>query len=303
MDRDKARRRRLAMRTAAELERLIQPGIRATSRIWRSMRSELIRAPVEHTDIGEVIHRGMMEAAPILGNAMAVSWLLGLEHIIHVVRPLAPVQLAYERELAQLFGKLTLSESERAIIIQQFGKNAASTLTMTGNALEQRLKPVVNDLISRGVHAREAVREMGSKVAAAGLGPAKTYQLEAIYRTQTQIAHMNARVQGLRETPMIDEMLWGYTYATVGDDRVRPEHAAQDGVTKPKDDPYWSVWLPPSGWNCRCTIVEVFQEEPVREPAQNVMPDEGFEFNPGGLDLAGLAAGAILGKIFSQIFS
>jgi SPP1 gp7 family putative phage head morphogenesis protein len=42
------------------------------------------------------------------------------------------------------------------------------------------------------------------------------------------------------------------TYVTVGDDRVRPAHRELEGVTRPVDDPFWSIYYPPNGWNCRC---------------------------------------------------
>lgn len=46
-------------------------------------------------------------------------------------------------------------------------------------------------------------------------------------------------------------------YRTQRDGKVRPEHAALDRVTLPIDDPFWSEFYPPNGWNCRCTVVQV----------------------------------------------
>ena len=39
-------------------------------------------------------------------------------------------------------------------------------------------------------------------------------------------------------------------YRTQKDDKVRPEHAALDGVTLPMSDPFWESYYPPNGWNC-----------------------------------------------------
>ena len=36
-------------------------------------------------------------------------------------------------------------------------------------------------------------------------------------------------------------------YRTVGDDRVREEHAELDGITLPIDDPFWHTYYPPPG--------------------------------------------------------
>lgn len=44
-------------------------------------------------------------------------------------------------------------------------------------------------------------------------------------------------------------------YSTVGDDRVRPAHAALDGVTLPVESPVWNRIYPPNDWGCRCTVV------------------------------------------------
>ena len=43
-------------------------------------------------------------------------------------------------------------------------------------------------------------------------------------------------------------------YVTVGDGRVRPEHASWDGIIKPVDDPFWDDKYPQNDWNCRCEV-------------------------------------------------
>lgn len=48
-------------------------------------------------------------------------------------------------------------------------------------------------------------------------------------------------------------------YRTAGDDRVRAEHAAMDGITLPQNDPFWKEYYPPNGWRCRCTVVQVLK--------------------------------------------
>ena len=50
-------------------------------------------------------------------------------------------------------------------------------------------------------------------------------------------------------------------YRTAGDERVREAHRALDGVTLPPSDKFWDKYLPPNGWNCRCTVVQVLRED------------------------------------------
>ena len=52
------------------------------------------------------------------------------------------------------------------------------------------------------------------------------------------------------------ELLPMLEYVTVGDGRVRPEHAMLDKIKRPVDDKFWNNYFPPNGWNCRCTTLQ-----------------------------------------------
>jgi hypothetical protein len=43
-------------------------------------------------------------------------------------------------------------------------------------------------------------------------------------------------------------------FSTVGDGRVRDEHAEFDGICLPVDDPFWDEHTPLLDWNCRCIV-------------------------------------------------
>lgn len=80
-------------------------------------------------------------------------------------------------------------------------------------------------------------------------------------------------------------------YRTAGDERVREEHAALDMTTLPPSDPFWDSYLPPLGWNCRCTTVQVrkgkyhrsnSEESIAKGQAATAKPKQQiFRFNPG----------------------
>lgn len=72
------------------------------------------------------------------------------------------------------------------------------------------------------------------------------------------------------------------TYHTVGDGRVRPEHASLDGITRPVNDKFWSKYYPPNGWNCRCTVMQDSEGDvtPLKDiKVENVPPL--FQMNAG----------------------
>lgn len=80
-------------------------------------------------------------------------------------------------------------------------------------------------------------------------------------------------------------------YRTAKDDKVRPEHAALDGVTLPMSDSFWETYYPPNGWNCRCTVAQVRKQKyPATEHAEAMSRGEEamngeryniFRFNSG----------------------
>lgn len=80
-------------------------------------------------------------------------------------------------------------------------------------------------------------------------------------------------------------------YRTAGDDKVRAEHAPLHNTTLPVNDPFWENYLPPLGWNCRCTAVQVLRDKyPVSNSEHAIMlgdmateqpKQKIFRFNPG----------------------
>lgn len=80
-------------------------------------------------------------------------------------------------------------------------------------------------------------------------------------------------------------------YRTAMDDRVREDHAILHNTTLPPSDPFWEMYLPPNGWNCRCSAVQVRKGKyPQSDPALSMLRGNNcteeakqqiFRFNPG----------------------
>ena len=111
--------------------------------------------------------------------------------------------------------------------------------------------------------------------------------LRAEYNFVSASAEMAAKWEGF----MQDGDRYNLQYRTQKDDKVRPEHAALDGVTLPPSDPFWEEFYPPNGWNCRCTVVQVRKskypatdhDEAVKRGNEALQKDSKgiFRFNPG----------------------
>ena len=78
------------------------------------------------------------------------------------------------------------------------------------------------------------------------------------YRTAVQVAESSSIYRRLRRRADIFPY---WVYRTVGDDRVRPSHAALDGLTLPASDPAWRKIFPPNDWNDRCWVEGIMADE------------------------------------------
>lgn len=70
-------------------------------------------------------------------------------------------------------------------------------------------------------------------------------------------------------------------YNTAEDDRVRPAHAALNGVVKRIDDPFWNTYYPPNGWNCRCDVIQTMDGPETGEDFAGPQLPDLFKTNVG----------------------
>ena len=83
-------------------------------------------------------------------------------------------------------------------------------------------------------------------------------RLNTIYRTNLQSAYAAGAWEGIQQGKEDAPYL---LYDAVDDNRTRPEHAAIDGALMPVDHPYWRAHAPPNGYNCRCGLIPVSEDE------------------------------------------
>ncbi len=118
----------------------------------------------------------------------------------------------------------------------------------------------------------------------------KTYNSNYL-RAEYNFVQSSAQMAAKWERFMEDGDRYNLQYRTAGDGKVRPEHAALNGVTLPPSDTFWEEYYPPNGWNCRCTVVQVRKSKYPATPHDEAMAlgEEAlqrdtkgiFRFNPG----------------------
>ncbi|MFN3307535.1 MAG: phage minor head protein [Candidatus Kapaibacteriota bacterium] len=110
------------------------------------------------------------------------------------------------------------------------------------------------------------------------------WRKDVIYRTNIQSAYQAGRYAEMKQA-INDVPYW--QYIAVMDVRTRPSHAALNGKVLRADDPFWKTNYPPNGYNCRCRV-RALTEEQVKRMGLRVYsgaelkfePDPGFNINP-----------------------
>lgn len=92
-------------------------------------------------------------------------------------------------------------------------------------------------------------------------------RLNTIYRVNMQAAYSAARYQRLRDN--VDNRPY-WQYSAVGDARTRPAHLALSGKIYRYDDPFWTTFYPPNGFNCRCTVIALSDRDLARRGIDEV---------------------------------
>lgn len=211
---------------------------------------------------------------------------------------------AFWRDKIQLspgqFDKLSDEAKIRAFAISGIAKGDELATVFT--ALQKA--------IEKGESFEKFKQECGGIFERRGWTGKRAWRVDNIYRTNIQTAYNAGRYKQLREE---SAFLTYWQYDAVNDRRTRPTHLAMDGRVWPADHPVWDTWYPPNGYRCRCSVIgltggqvkrrglTVESEditnrliEPVspvsgeKMPGRAMLPDIGFEHNPGKLIWGGM---------------
>lgn len=279
-----------------DLGKIVRRGRIAAGRIgWKAQQASIAALRRRGADPRAVALRQLDRALPLLRDAMIVAHYQGVVRSAQMRARRAPSELLLEMPYAESMRVMrrwvTISPVQMKEIGARYEAEALRVLTTMKASLGNGLQQAMLDIQVQGLHRKDAVKALSKAFHKEGLTPRNSFTLEAIFRTQSHMAYSAGRWHA-NQDPVIQEILWGYKYVTVGDDRVRPEHEALDGTTLPQNDPQWNLIYPPNGWACRCQVIEIFDEgEEVRPPSvavvdgRDVIPgaDPGFRFHPGKL--------------------
>jgi len=171
-------------------------------------------------------------------------------------------------------------------LTSQYRKDAFTVSGTSDVRLIQKIRDELADVMESGATPKQFQAAVKKITTDAGVEELNAFTLDTVFNTNMQKAYSLGRYEQLSE-PAVKAALPIWEYMTVGDDRVRPEHAVLDGFQAQAIDPVWMKIYPPNGFNCRCTVIPLLAEEAdddAQEPgyprlpllAITGVPQEGF---------------------------
>jgi SPP1 gp7 family putative phage head morphogenesis protein len=290
------------MRHEMRNERIVTQGVRSALNKWKLFTVKAIPVMAQ-SKVVPSFSPFMLSYVEDLTGAMTLGHMRGIERTMIGAMPVLAQQRGlrlsvYEDAIEAQAIQLEMAEGSVRVIKEHYRTVAMSTMTEATLTIQPRLNKAMQEVVERGMLAREAIPFLRERLGAIGMGPrASSHLLETYYRTGVQTAYHAGRWLSAQD-PAISSILWGYEYSTVGDDRVREEHAQLEGITLPKEHPFWQRYYPPNGWDCRCTALEIFSVDKagskdapegyiIKEPPKGLdtqVRDRRFDGNPGTME-------------------
>lgn len=143
----------------------------------------------------------------------------------------------------------------------------------------ERTKDMLATFLQEGGTIEEFSDDIFGFFQQAGVTPRNPYYYDLIFINNIQES-INRGKDIIFEQAEEDEFPL-MQFHTVGDDRVRLEHARIDGFTAPKNDPIWQRLKPPLDHGCRCSRSLVHRDEglsPTPPDKYPVLTGRGFGF-------------------------
>lgn len=166
-------------------------------------------------------------------------------------------------------------------VIAAYRRKAA----LAGDASLDTLAQRVIDGIQRTLDEGGTLQDFARAVEQGGtdeiVSPMSDDYIDLVFRTNVLGAYGAGRYAQLQNPDVIAARPYRQ-WRTMEDERVRPEHAAGDGMVWRADDATFANVMAPGGFRCRCVVVSG-DDDDLAEWGGNVdtAPRPGFEIAPG----------------------
>jgi len=142
----------------------------------------------------------------------------------------------------------------------QYQKDAFTVAGVSDVRLIEKIRDELAQVLKDGGTQKDFEAAVAKLTSTEGVEQVAAFTLDTVFTTNMQKAYSLGRFEQLTD-PAVKSALPYWQYLTVGDSRVRPEHAVLDYFTARAEDPVWRKIYPPNGFNCRCIVIGLLDEE------------------------------------------
>lgn len=187
-------------------------------------------------------------------------------------------EMTFEEALEAFLARELVSPEEWAELSDVMRLRAFSATQLASQQVIRRAQELVTKHLADGGTIRGFIRQLRDEELSLGIEPSAPHYVENVARTNIQMAYGQGRLQQLEADAVVRARPF-VQYRTARDTRVRPKHAALDGVVFDRSqDPGWRRFAPPLGYQCRCALVTL---RPRRVDRSQIRPStELGEYGP-----------------------
>lgn len=192
------------------------------------------------------------------------------------------LSLPFEEALQAFLEKRIISPDEFRLLSDDARQRAFTATRLASEGLIRRARTLIERTLRDGGTLRDFARALRAEEISLGVTESDPYYVETVYRTNVASSYGAGRYRQVR-SPAVRAARPYVEYRTARDDRVRASHAALHGLVFRQDDPDWTRFAPPNGFNCRCVTVvrrDVDAKRVVSAGSLTVRPDPGFDAAP-----------------------
>lgn len=229
-----------------------------------------------------VIHEYMSHMEPIILDGMVAGHLSARARMTKLAsKALASRHFklsAYDEALKYYQKRMALSDEDVQKLRKLYGNEAARVTRSASDLVEKKAAEAISESLKAGEHIKLAQARLLTALESAGISEPSPFLCETLVRTGISQAYAAGQYNALNDDALKD-VHQGWQYVTVGDNRVRPEHEELDGMTADVDNEVWDTYLPPLGFNCRCTVIPLFSdfEEDIPDDLPEIDPEWAYD--------------------------
>lgn len=190
--------------------------------------------------------------------------------------------LPWEEAIAEFKARGLVKPDELRRMIEYYADSSQSAREALLSTVQERMRGLLVDALQEGQTLREFADTV--ELEFPGVSESDPAYLSTVFRTNVQSAYGAGRYRQLEDPDVVDVFPYRQ-YRTVNDSRVRPSHAKLHDLVWHVSTAGWRRVAPPGGYNCRCSMVALGEEDArgqriVEDVPEGGEPDEGFDGPP-----------------------